>query len=566
MKLLKTCIEYKLSKNRLFVAVAFFAHYYRNCASSLLYYVFWASLQSLLALPLLFLIRYFFDNAIPQGRINTMIEIGIGVVLLRIIYSIMNLKLRAYILKMIKQAVTDLRKDLIKKLYNLQQSYFSHTDLDIVHAHLVIDSERFDNLSNRVLSSMLPALFVTLVLAMILLALNWKLVALTTLVLPPFIILSHWFGVRTKRDVHIFQRSFEQFSSGVLFALRHMDLAKLKDCKSLELTRQFGYIETLAGTGQQMAMGFAMYGQWQSNMTGLAGVIILVAGGASVVQELMSLGDLMAFYIASHLLNGQLNILIGGMPELIAGYEAILTLIRQLDDGESEPYKGQGIISFDGTIRVNQVSFFYDKHKVLSKINLDIYPRTITAIIGANGVGKTTLLNLLIGFIKPQQGQIFASGIAYDELDINLLRSSIGIVMQNPSFFAGSVLENICYGCPNTNLEEVITVAKIALAHQFISRLPEGYNTQIGEGGVLLSGGERQRLAISRALLNKPRLLILDEPTNHLDAETIFQLMKGLSVLSQQPAVLIISHNSEVMTYAKTLYHLENGNLKLIST
>ncbi|AUB80676.1 hypothetical protein THSYN_06735 [Candidatus Thiodictyon syntrophicum] len=546
-------------------AMRLFAHYYRFAGRRLAAYALAASAQSLLVLPILFLIRRAFDQAIPHGDVAALIRIGLAIILVRVLYSLTGLGLRAYILDLIKQAVAHLRRDLLDRLYALERDYFGHADLDKMHARIVLDSERFDNLSNRLLSSMLPALFGTVALFLVLVALNWRLVALTAVVLPPLAVIARLAGSWVKRDVYAFQRAFEQFSKAVLFALRQMDLTRLKACEAMELGRQYRAAETVSTDGRRMAMSFAIHGQLQRNLTGLAGIMILVAGGSGVADGTMTLGDLMAFYVAAGLLNGQLDSLIGGMPDLIAGSESLVTLRGVLRDGQVEPYRGQRRVVFDGGLILSKVTFAYGAHIILRDIELHIDPGSSSAIIGPNGAGKSTLLNLLVGFSKPQLGWLSASGVVYEELDMRALRAQIGVVMQHPGFFAGSVLENIRYGRPEATLDAVRDAARLALADEIIVNLPAGYDTEIGEGGVLLSGGERQRLALARALLGEPRLLILDEPTNHLDSDAIDRLMRGLLLARARPAILTISHDPSVIAYAETVYRLDGGRLARVA-
>jgi len=546
-------------------AMRLFARYYRFAGWRLAAYALAASAQSLLVLPILFLIRRAFDQAIPNGDVAALIRIGLAIILVRVLYSLAGLGLRAYILDVIKQAVAHLRRDLLDRLYALERDYFGHADLDKMHARIVLDSERFDNLSNRLLSSMLPALFGTVALFLVLVALNWRLVALTAVVLPPLAVIARLAGSWVKRDVYAFQRAFEQFSKAVLFALRQMDLTRLKACEAMELGRQYRAAETVSTDGRRMAMSFAIHGQLQRNLTGLAGIMILVAGGSGVADGTMTLGDLMAFYVAAGLLNGQLDSLIGGMPDLIAGSESLVTLRGVLRDGQVEPYRGQRRVVFDGGLILSKVTFAYGAHIILRDIELHIDPGSSSAIIGPNGAGKSTLLNLLVGFSKPQQGWLSASGVVYEELDMRALRAQIGVVMQHPGFFAGSVLENIRYGRPEATLDAVRDAARLALADEIIVNLPAGYDTEIGEGGVLLSGGERQRLALARALLGEPRLLILDEPTNHLDSDAIDRLMRGLLLARARPAILTISHDPSVIAYAETVYRLDGGRLARVA-
>jgi ABC-type multidrug transport system fused ATPase/permease subunit len=183
------------------------------------------------------------------------------------------------------------------------------------------------------------------------------------------------------------------------------------------------------------------------------------------------------------------------------------------------------------------------------------------AVVGPNGAGKSTLVYLLLGFYRPQQGQVLATGVPFDEIDIRALRRSIGIVSQHPEFFAGTVRENIAYGSPGATRKEIEEAARAALAEEIIATLPEGYDTEIGDRGMRLSGGEGQRLAIARALLGRPRMLILDEPTNHLDTQAIGRLMRELARWHERPTLLTISHDPAVLEFAEVVYRLQDGTL-----
>jgi ABC-type bacteriocin/lantibiotic exporter with double-glycine peptidase domain len=202
---------------------------------------------------------------------------------------------------------------------------------------------------------------------------------------------------------------------------------------------------------------------------------------------------------------------------------------------------------------------------VVRDVNLELRPGSSVAIVGPNGAGKSTVLYLILGFYRPLRGALRADGAAYDRLDLVELRRGIGVVMQHPTFFAGTVRENITYGYPEATDEEIAVAARLALADEFIQALPQGYDTPIGEGGLLLSGGEVQRIAIARALLRKPKLLILDEPTNHLESAAIHRLLDHLAALEPRPGVLIISHDREVLRYADVVHRLEDGTLSEFS-
>lgn len=544
-------------------AVQLFARYYRGHAWRLWAYAVVASLQSLLVLPTLWMVRYAFDHAIPQGQVDMLALLGLGIAQVRLLHSLIGLGLRAFILRIIKDTVATLRRDVLGRLFLLSREYLAQADLDQAHTRIILDSERFDALGNRLLSAMLPALFAGAVLLGVAIVLNWRLVALTGVVLPVVVGVSRWVGTWVKRDVRTCQLAMEDLSRGVRFTLRQMDLIRLQTAEAEECQRQNRYVDRIGATSRRMAMSFAIHGQVQRNLMGLAGLIILVAGGAGVADGSMTLGGLMAFYMAAGLLNGQLEQVLGGVPEVIAGNEALMHLHGLLHDGHLAPYHGTRRIAFRGGVEFRGVDFAYGEHRVLRDFNLTLAPGAKIAIIGPNGAGKSTVLALLAGFSRPQRGRVLAEGLPYDELDLGSLRRGMGVVMQHPGLFAGTVLDNIRYGRPDASLDDVRAAARLALADDFVMSLPDTYDTLIGEGGALLSGGERQRLAIARALLGHPRLLILDEPTNHLDLDAIAQLMRGLTHLPDHPTLLMISHDPSVIAYADSVYRLDQGHLRL---
>jgi len=275
----------------------------------------------------------------------------------------------------------------------------------------------------------------------------------------------------------------------------------------------------------------------------------------------MTLGELLSFYTAVALLRTHLNTISSCVPQIIEGNESVTTLFSLLETKDSRPYSGARQIAFSGKITLELVHFQYKDHPVLHDINLTIHPGTTVAIVGPNGSGKTTIANLILGFYRPQTGRLCADDHPFDELDIMHLRRHIGVVTQNPIIFPGTILENITYGCPDVSSQQMVRASELATAHEFIQELPQGYDTFVGEGGVLLSGGQRQRIVIARALLGQPKLLILDEPTNHLDEAAVRQLMNSLKRLDSVPTTIIISHDMDIGREAQHVYVLQKGRI-----
>jgi ABC-type multidrug transport system fused ATPase/permease subunit len=533
--------------------------YYSRRAGRLAFSTVATALQSVLVIPALLLVRHAFDTSIPNGDVVGLIWIGAAIVFIRAATSGLSLLLRAYMLRTTRGAVADLRADLLARLYGLSRRYFTRADYANLHTRIVQDTERIEAISHKLFSVAFPALLAIPVLAGVLLYLDWRLVLLGLVLLPLLWLVTRITSRHVRNQVFQHQRAFERFSKSVLFAINHIDLTRVRAFESEEVARQRSTIDVVSQTGHRMAMAFATHGQVQNTMMYFGGICLLVVGGATVASGGMTIGELLAFFVAANQLGGYANTVLGSIPDLIAGSQSFATLRDIMTRGEPEPYRGTRKPDLGAGITIHNVTFAYDGAPVLRDISLSLPPASNVAIIGPNGAGKSTLLHLLLGFYRPESGALAVGDLDYDEVDMRELRRGFGLVPQHPAFFNGTVWENVAYGFPDATVEQVIAACRRARADEFIQRLPQVYETPIGERGFRLSGGECQRLAVARALLGEPRVLVLDEPTNHLDVATVGELMRELT--SDRRTVITISHDPEVVQLADTVYHLAEGNL-----
>ena len=240
-----------------------------------------------------------------------------------------------------------------------------------------------------------------------------------------------------------------------------------------------------------------------------------------------------------------------------------LTRIYELLDEPLEITDSQTPIlpTWDGRIDVENVRFGYDGADVLHDISLHINAGEFVGLVGKSGVGKSTLINLILRMYDVQDGRICIDGVNIRDIPQQELRSHMGVVLQENFLFTGTVKQNISYAKPNATLEEIIRAAKTAGAHDFIVRLPDGYNTYVGEKGYTLSGGERQRISIARALLHDPKILILDEATASLDTETEKLIQDALRTLCQGRTTIAIAHRLSTLRNATRLVVLDRGKV-----
>ena len=555
------CLVFSMMELMNLSAWRYYCQFYRGSYRALLMSSVISVGQSVALLPIALLVRHAFDVAIPAGNFSRLAWIGVTIIFLYLLNGGMTLWTRHVILHTTKRVIQRFRGEILKKFYILPRAYYSQASLSRLHTIMVQDTERLDIMSNALVAQLIPAFFISLALGVVLLLLNWFLFLMMLGITPLLFVIIQIMGKGVSKRAFAHHRSVERFSQGIWFVLQMMDLTRIRAAERLEIGRQQKKLDDLRLKSASNAFFNAGYSLVQDLVVAAFMILVLIVGGRAVGAGKMSLGEMLSFYVLTALLKSQLHTIALTVPQILEGNESLTTLFEFLAQPRKRPYSGRKRIQFFGTLTFDSVSFQYEDRPILRDINLTISPHTWVALTGPSGAGKSTLANLILGFYVPQSGKLYADGCPYHELDMVHLRGKIGVVMQNPILFPGTILENITYGCKEICLDSVREAAKLATADQFIRQLPKGYETFIGENGLLLSGGQRQRIAIARALVGQPKLLILDEPTNHLDASAVCQLMQNLKGMSNCPATLMISHALEIVHQAEQIYILEAGQL-----
>jgi ATP-binding cassette subfamily B protein len=297
--------------------------------------------------------------------------------------------------------------------------------------------------------------------------------------------------------------------------------------------------------------------------------VIWYVGGRGVLEGNFELGKLVAFLSYIGMLFGPLSIITNIMDwasRTVTAAERVFEVLDTEPEVRDAP-NAQPLTQVKGEIVLENVSFGYEKHHlVLHEVNLHIRPGEMIGLVGPSGSGKTTLINLICRFYDPTRGRILLDGRDLREVRMQDLRRHIGVVLQDNFLFPGTIRENIAYARPDATLEEIIEAAKAANAHDFIMRFPDGYDTWVGERGHRLSGGERQRIAIARAILRNPQILILDEATASVDTETERLIQEALERLVQNRTTIAIAHRLSTLRNADRIIVLERGRVVEVGT
>lgn len=322
-------------------------------------------------------------------------------------------------------------------------------------------------------------------------------------------------------------------------------------------------IRDLRKRSNKIATMSALTGPLMETLGGIAVALVIIYGGWSVISQGSDPGAFFAFITALLMAYEPAKRLARLNVQLQANIVPAAALYKLLDRPitTAEVPDAVELQVRDGNIRFEDVSFSYGKTVVLQRLVLDILPRSVTALVGPSGAGKTTIFALIERFYDPKTGEVKIDGQNIRAVTFESLRRQIALVTQDTFLFDGTVLENISYGKMNASRNEIIEAAKNANAHDFILELQRGYETQIGEGGARLSGGQRQRIAIARAMLRNAPILLLDEPTSALDAQSEFKVQEALDRLMRNRTTIVIAHRLSTVQNADKIYVIDKGKV-----
>ena len=516
-------------------------------------------------LPIPFLIQRIFDQAIPNENRGQLIVLGVVVIGLFVLGAVSAVLLHERLTKLAESIGRELRERLAEKLHSLPVEELRRRGQDDLFDLMAHETNRLSNALTMILSKLTPSVILVAGLVVVLALTDWLLFLIAAAFAPLMIALNWTLIARIQSQQVELNQSRRDYNAGLVRTLRLMPLTRVTDGHETELGRLTGLIRTLEKRIVRHSVTSATYTFAQQSIVIMAALTTLIIGGLGVISGRISLGTLFSFYAAIALLRPALDQIVSSRPAIAAGRIAVERFDDLFADTVEHPYTGEAPIDFTGQLELRDVAFGYRSDRiVVGPVNFTIDPGRLTVITGPNGSGKSTLIDLFCGLYRPTTGSILADGVPYDDVDIRDIRRSTGVVFQDPYLIEGTIEENLRFGGVTAHTEDIDNACQLAAFDTIVDALPDGQHTVLGESAHTLSGGQAQRLAIARALVNRPSLLLLDEPTNHLDIRTLSNVITNVSQLDHAPAILIITHDQDVIAAADQVITLAHPDLRMV--
>jgi subfamily B ATP-binding cassette protein MsbA len=456
---------------------------------------------------------------------------------------------------------TDFRIEFFSHIQSLSLRFFQERRVGEILSRMSNDISVIQNALVTIPVALLRQSITLLGALAIVLYLNWKLTGLILLILPPLMIFARVFGRRLK----VFSEKLQDQVAQAVVVLEEV-MSSIKIVKSFtrepyERNRFQEKIETAFERAVDKLKISAFFGPFILGLTFLVSALLIWYGGYQVMQGATTPGELAAFFLYALIIAGPIGTFVRLYTQIQEARGAIQRVYEILDTEPivQNPENPVSLENITGSIQFDNVSFGYQDTGVIHDVSFDVLPGQTVALVGPSGAGKSTIIKLLLRFFDPNSGTIRLDGHGIRTLDRKSFLSQIGLVPQETLLFGGTVRENILYGKLDATEAELEEAAQKANAHEFITNMEKGYDTIVGEKGTKLSGGERQRIAIARAILKDPKILVLDEATSSLDNRSESLIQEGLETLMAHRTTFIVAHRLSTIHKADQIIVLDKG-------
>ncbi|MGB9735083.1 MAG: ABC transporter ATP-binding protein [bacterium] len=461
-----------------------------------------------------------------------------------------------------QRVIMDIRNSLFEHIQYLPMSYFSRVNTGTLVSRIMNDVGLVQGAVTNAVAGSLRDGFSIIVLVGLAFYLDWKLAVLTFLVYPVAGYAVVWVGRKLRKVSVQGQNAAAKLNNKLFESISSINIVKAFNQEEYEISRFKRFTSDLYAALMRGVKVNALFVPSMEFLMVIGFVGAFWYGGVRIMNGTLTPEGFFSFFAAIGLLYQPVKNLSNINSVIQDGIAASTRVFEVLDEPLETINQGNYVLKeVKDHIAFNNVSFRYGEIDVLKNISLKVKKGEILAIVGDSGAGKSTLVSLLTRFYDVTSGSIKIDGIDIRDINIKSLRDAIGIVTQETILFDDTVYNNILYGKKDATFEQIIEAAKAAYAHDFIMRLPDGYNTNLGERGARLSGGERQRIAIARAILKNPSILILDEATSNLDARSESEVQRALDNLMKGKTTFLIAHRLYTAERADRIAVLAKGQL-----
>ena len=455
--------------------------------------------------------------------------------------------------------------DMSKSLINADTDYIDDKHTGKFMSNLTYDTGLITSLVSTVVLNFFKDSLTLIGLLFVMFYQNWKLSLIAIMMIPLASFAAKSLGKRIGKVTTEAQVDSGLLTSHLIEIFKNHKIIKIFQQEEKENHRLKNFVNNLKEKSKKIASIFVRATPIMETLTGVMIATLIYVSGKLILKDELEINNFFSFLAAMMLAYQPVRSLATLNMGLNQGISAAIRILPIIDieNKIKENENSQPLEINDGNIKFVNVSFNYknNKNEVLKNINLEIKGGKMSALVGHSGAGKSTILNLIPRFFNTSKGDILIDNQSIYQSNINSLRQSISLVSQDTTLFDDTIKNNIGYANPHATDEEIINAAKNALADEFIEKLPQKYNTEIGENGVRLSGGEKQRISIARAILKKTPLILLDEATSSLDSETEDKIQKGLSYLTKNKTTLVIAHRLSTILNCEKIFVLDKGEL-----
>ena len=511
-----------------------------------------------------FLVGWSIDNLISEGNLSGLLQMVVG---LAIIYALGTFAIRIQILRVgtiVQKVLAQLRQDIFDKVQRLSIGYFDKSEAGDLMSRLLNDVSVINNAFGQSIPQILGNTFSLIGIVIAMMLINWRLGLATNLVVPVMIVVTGFFSRWARTRFRVTRETIGELSAQV-----EEDVSSVREAQAFN---RVGYnIEAFDALNKanrdanvDAVVVTAAFLPSIDFLNTLATAGVLAYGGYLAVTEAVTVGTVTSFLLYVQQFFRPVQILSQFYTQAqsaIAGLERIFSLLDEpelLTDAEDavELPPIEGKVAFD-----NVVFGYVPGQKILNGVNICAQPGQMIALVGPTGSGKSTIINLILRFYDVVDGAVKIDDIDVRKVTRASLRRQIGFVLQDNILFSGTVAENIAFGRPNAEQTDIEAAAKVANVHEFITKLPKGYATTLGERGASLSQGQRQLISIARAVLVNPRILILDEATSSIDTQTEGLVQDAIANLLKGRTSFVIAHRLSTVTQADQVLVIQQGHI-----